>query len=49
MLPASATRPVAFIRELVDSTWPLLIPIETVAPLPQALLLEAICTFHSPS
>ena len=49
MLPASATRPEAFIMALVDATWPLLIPIETVAPPPQALLVEAIWTFHSPS
>jgi hypothetical protein len=31
-----------------DATWPLLIPIWTVAP-PQAVFVEAIRTFHSPS
>src|SRR5665213_4029889 len=49
MLPASATRPDAVTMALLDATWPLLMPIETVAPLGQAVLVEAICTFHSPS
>src|SRR6266699_3442582 len=49
MLPASATRPDAFISALLDSTWPLLIPIEMVTPPPQAVFSEAICTFHAPS
>ena len=49
MLPASATRPDAVISGLVEATWPLLIPIETVAPLPHALFDEAIWTFHAPS
>jgi hypothetical protein len=49
MLPASATRPDAVTIALVDATWPWLIPIETVVPLPQAELDEAICTFHEPS
>ena len=49
MLPASATRPDAFISGLLDSTWPLLIPIEMVAPPPHAVFSEAICTFHAPS
>ena len=49
MLPASATRPDAVTDALVDATWPLLIPIETVAPPPQAVFCEAIWTFHSPS
>src|SRR5580704_11353037 len=49
MLPASATRPEADIIALVEATWPLLIPIDTLAPPPQALLVEAIWTFHSPS
>ena len=34
---------------LVDATWPLLMPTETVAPPPQAELAAAIWTFHSPS
>src|SRR5439155_26066697 len=49
MLPAPAMRPEAAISPSVDATWPLLIPIETVAPLPHAILVEAIWTFHSPS
>ncbi len=48
MPPASATRPVAFINALLDSTWPLAIPIEMVAP-PHAAFAEAIWTFHAPS
>ena len=42
MLPASATRPDAVIMASVDAIWPLLIPIETLAPLGQAALVEAI-------
>ena len=42
MLPASATRPDAVAMVLVDATWPLLMPIETLAPLGQAALVEAI-------
>ena len=42
MLPASATRPDAVTMALVDATWPLLMPIETLAPLGQAALVEAI-------
>ena len=49
MLPASATRPDAVTVALVEATWPLLIPIETDAPLLQAAFDEAICTFQSPS
>jgi hypothetical protein len=49
MLPASATRPDAVIIGLFDATWPLLMPIETVAPLGQAPFDEAIWTFHAPS
>src|SRR3984957_18147544 len=49
MIPASATRPDAVIKALVDATWPLLMPIDTLAPPPQTLLVEAIWTFHSPS
>src|ERR1700761_2712847 len=49
MLPASATRPDAFIIASFDSTLPLLMPIETLAPFGQAAWLEAICTFHWPS
>ena len=42
MLPALATRPEALIIALVEATWPLLMPIDTVAPLPQAEFDEAI-------
>ena len=38
ILPASATRPNAVTMELVDSTWPLLMPIETLVPEGQAAL-----------
>ena len=47
--PASATRPLADIDASPEATWPLLMPIETEAPLPQAGLFEAICTLHWPS
>ncbi len=36
ILPASATRPEALTPELADATWPLLMSIATLAPLPQA-------------
>ncbi len=49
MLPASATRPDAVTAALFEATWPLLIPIETDAPLGQAAFDEVICTFQSPS
>src|ERR1700688_3459315 len=49
MLPASATRPDALISGLFEATWPLLIPIVTLAPLLQAAFCEAIWTFHAPS
>src|ERR1700730_15054660 len=49
MLPASATRPDAVTMALLDATWPLLIPIETLVPLGQAAFCEAIWTFHAPS
>src|ERR1044071_10051572 len=49
ILPASATRPDAVTVALFEATWPLLIPIETDAPLLQATFDEAICTFQSPS
>jgi len=49
MLPASATRPDAVTVALFEATWPLLIPIETDAPLLQAAFDEAICTFQAPS
>ncbi|KRR28361.1 hypothetical protein CQ14_40825 [Bradyrhizobium lablabi] len=49
MAPASATRPDAVTAVLFDATWPLLIPIETEAPLLQAAFDEVICTFQSPS
>ena len=49
MSPASATRPDAVTAALFEATWPLLIPIETDAPLLQAAFDEAICTFQSPS
>jgi hypothetical protein len=42
MLPASATWPVAVTAALFEATWPLLIPIDTDAPLLQAALDEAI-------
>jgi hypothetical protein len=34
---------------LLDATWPLLMPIETLVPLEQAAFCEAIWTFHAPS
>jgi len=34
---------------LFEAIWPLLIPIETLAPPPQAELVEAIWTFQAPS
>ena len=49
MLPASATRPDAVTVALFEATWPLLIPIETDAPLGQAAFDEVIWTFQSPS
>src|SRR5260370_9504704 len=49
ILPVSATRPDAIIGGLVDATWPSLMPIETVAPLAQAALGEAIWTSQEPS
>jgi len=49
MLPASATRPDAVTVALFEATWPLLIPIETDAPLLQATFDEVICTFQAPS
>ncbi len=49
MTPASATRPDAVTVALFEATWPLLIPIETDAPLLQAAFDEAICTFQAPS
>ena len=49
MLPASATRPDAVIIALLEATRPLLIPIETLDPPPQAELVEAIWTFQAPS
>ena len=42
MAPASATWPVAVTAALFEATWPLLIPIDTDAPLLQAALDEAI-------
>lgn len=42
ILPAFATRPEALINGLLDATWPLLMPIETDVPPPQALFGEAI-------
>jgi hypothetical protein len=47
MVPASATWPEACTIEL--DTLPLLMPIETVWPLPHSLLEEAMWTLHSPS
>ena len=41
-LPASATWPDALITALDDATLPLVIPIETLAPLGQAASVEAI-------
>ena len=49
ILPASATRPDAVTVALFEATWPLLIPIETDAPLLQAAFDEVISTFQSPS
>ena len=49
MAPASATRPDAVTVALFEATWPLLIPIETDAPLLQAAFDEMICTFQAPS
>ena len=49
MLPASATRPDAVTMALLEATWPLLMPIETLVPFGQAEFDEAICTFHAPS
>ncbi|MBR0817942.1 hypothetical protein JQ627_08370 [Bradyrhizobium liaoningense] len=49
MLPASATRPDAETAALLDAIWPLLMPIETVAPLPQVSLDDEIRTFQAPS
>jgi hypothetical protein len=49
MMPASATRPDAVIIALLEATWPLLIPIETLVPPPQAEFVEAIWTFQAPS
>jgi hypothetical protein len=49
MAPASATRPDAVTVALFEATWPLLIPIETDAPLLQATFDEVICTFQAPS
>jgi hypothetical protein len=49
MFPASATRPDAVIIGLADATWPFLIPIETVAPLPHDAFCEAIWTSQEPS
>ena len=46
MVPASATRPDAATLAVVDATWPLLIPIETDAPLVHEAFDEAICTLH---
>src|SRR6478752_1502711 len=47
ILPASATRPEAGTIGLV--TWPLLMPIATVWPLPHSELEAAMWTLHSPS
>src|SRR5215213_126445 len=49
MAPASATRPDAVTVALFEATSPLLIPIETDAPLLQAAFDEVICTFQAPS
>jgi hypothetical protein len=49
MAPASATWPDAVTAALFEATWPLLIPIDTDAPLLQATFEEAIWTFQSPS
>src|ERR1700753_2039844 len=49
MLPASATRPDADIMASFDSTLPLLMPIETLAPFGQAAWFDAIWTLHWPS
>ena len=42
IVPASATRPDAVTMALPEATWPLLMPIETVVPFGQAVLVEAI-------
>jgi hypothetical protein len=49
MVPASATRPDAVTKALLEATSPLLMPIETVVPLGQAALFDAIWTFQEPS
>jgi len=49
MVPASATWPDADIMALDDATRPLLMPMESVAPLPHVEFDELIRTFHSPS
>src|SRR4029079_13489156 len=49
MLPASATRPDAVTAALLDAICPLLIPIATIAPLPQVSLDDEMRTFHAPS
>src|SRR6476620_8800933 len=49
MVPAPAKRPDAVTVALFEATWPLLIPIETDAPLLQAAFDEVICTFQAPS
>jgi hypothetical protein len=49
MLPASATRPDAVIIASLEAIWPSLIPMETLAPSPQAELVDAIWTFQAPS
>ena len=49
ILPASATRPDAVTAALFEATWPLLISIDTDAPLGQAAFDEVIWTFQSPS
>jgi hypothetical protein len=47
--PASATWPEALTAALLDAMWPLLMPIESVAPSPHSDEEEAIWTLHSPS
>jgi hypothetical protein len=42
MAPASATRPDAVTMASPDATWPLLMPIDTLVPLGQATLFDAI-------
>lgn len=49
MAPASATRPDAVTAALLEATWPLLMPIATVEPLPQVSLDHEMRTFHAPS